>query len=164
MKATENKETGEKMHVYEVGYLVMPTVSEDQLPGEVASIHKILADSKAEIIAEGEAVLTTLAYTMVKTIDSKNRKFNEGYFGWIKFELPVAFLADVKNALDKHSNVLRHLIIKTVHENTMYSNRVTGLEGKDSEVVYGETKAEVVEDKAVAQKEIDKSIDALVIS
>lgn len=152
------------MHVYEVGYLIMPTVSEDQLPGEVASLHKILADVKAEIIAEGEPVLTTLAYTMVKSIDSKNRKFNEGYFGWIKCELPVAALADVKNALDKHSNVLRHLIIKTVRENTMYSNRITGLEGKDGEEVEGDAKAEVVEDKATSQKEIDKSIDALVIS
>jgi ribosomal protein S6 len=157
MKATENK-TGEKMHVYEVGYLLMPTVSEDQISGEVDSLRKIFADAKAEIIAEGEPVLTTLAYTMVKTIDAKNRKYNEGYFGWIKFELPVASLTDIKTAFEKHPSVLRYLITKTVRENTMYSNRVSELEAKDGEgdVPTGET-------EGASQKEIDKSIDALVI-
>lgn len=159
MKATENQETGEKMHVYEIGYLIMPSVSEDQISAEVSSLNQILEGAKANIIAHGFPHLTTLAYTMVRSIDSKNRKFNEGYFGWIKFELPVASIANIKTAFDKHPNILRHLITKTVRENTMYSTKVAGLEGV-------EAKAEelTTEDKGISQKEIDKSIDALVIS
>jgi ribosomal protein S6 len=171
MKATENKETGDKMHVYEIGYLIMPTVSEEQISAEVASLHDILTSAKAEVIAEGFPNLIQLAYTMVRSIDSKNRKFKEGYFGWIKFELPVAEIANIKTAFDKHPNVLRHLIIKTVRENTMYSTRVAELEGKDADVAetdsvdVSEIKVDdpAVEDGADSQKEIDKSIDALVI-
>lgn len=164
MKATENNK-GEKMHVYEVGYLVVPTVQEDKIAEEVSFIRDLIEKTGGSIISEEFPKLQPLAYTMERSTEAKKSHFDEGYFGWIKFELGVASIADIKNALDKRQSIIRHLIIKTVRENTMYSSKLSSPSAKDGEKLEGETPAEgvLVEDKAQARKEIDKSIDALVI-
>ncbi|MEK7390566.1 MAG: 30S ribosomal protein S6 [Patescibacteria group bacterium] len=162
MKATEHKETGEKMHIYEVSYLVVPTVSEDKVTGEVSAIRGALEGAGAVIIAEEFPKTRTLAYTMERSIESKKQKFNEGYFGWIKFELSVASISNIKQKIDKMPNILRHLIIKTVRENALYSSKSAGVHSKNGDKPEGETRGEIISE--VAGKEIDKSIDALVIN
>ncbi len=168
MKATEHKETGEKMHIYEVSFLIVPTVSEDKVADEFGAIRSEFEAAGATMIAEGFPTPTLLAYIMERTVDSKKQKFTDGYFGWVKFELPVASLSNIKQLLDKRQNVLRHLIIKTVRENTMYSAKLPESTLKNGEKPEGETELEsgvvAAESKIVSGKEIDKSIDALVIS
>lgn len=161
MKATEHKETGEKMHIYEVSYLIAPTISEEKVGDEVASIRGILEKSGASIIADGSPEFMGLAYTVERSIESKRQKYNEAYFGWMKFELPVANIANIKSELDKNQSILRHLIIKTVRENTLFSNKITEAEG-DSATESGSEGSESSEKKASAKEEMDRSIDALV--
>lgn len=156
MKATENKVTGEKMHIYEVSYLLTSSISEDKVADEVAGIKSGLEAAGATMIAEEFPKFIPLAYTMERVVDSKKQKYTEGYFGWFKFELPVASLATVKEFLEKRPSVFRHLIVKTVRENTLYSAKLAAdLKAADKEKAEGES---------VSGKEIDKSIDALVIS
>ncbi len=162
MKATENK-AGEKMHVYEVGYILLPSIAENNVTDEVTAIRGMLESHDATIITEEFPKLRTLAYTMERSLESKKQKYNEGYFGWIKFEMPVAGIATVAQELDKKQSVLRYLIVKTVRENTLYGNKlVTKKEGEEG-VVEGEVIAPV-EEKKSEKGEMDKSIDALVIS
>ena len=177
MKATEHKETGEKMHIYEVSYLVVPTVSEDKVTEEVSAIRGALEGAGAAIIAEEFPKSRTLAYTMERSIESKKQKFNEGYFGWVKFESPVASILNIKQGLDKRANILRHLIIKTVQENTLYSSKLLGAHMKNGDKPEGELQSAPLvqpsqpaghgdskaENEISSAKEIDKSIDALVI-
>lgn len=151
MKATENEKTGERMHVYELGFLIVPTVAEDQVSGEVSAIQDILKTAGATVIAEEFPKLIPLAYQMEQSFEAKLRKFNEAYFGWIKYETSVGQTANIKKELDKRSNILRSLLIKTVRENTLYSTKLAEA-------------AEKQEADEAAQKELDKSIDALVIS
>lgn len=172
MKATEHKETGEKMHVYEVGYLVVPSLAENKLAEEVSAIRGLIEAAQGEIIAEDFPKLRPLAYTMERATETKKQKFTEGYFGWIKFELPVSAIKNITQDFDKRSSIIRHLIIKTVRENTLYTTKLAGAAAKDSETgkvldgASAETPATVVEadGKAASRKEIDKTIDALVIS
>ncbi len=166
MKATEHKETGEKMHIYEVSFLVATSVSESQLPEEVSSIRSVIEAAGASIIAEEFPKLITLAYQMEKLIETKRRKFNDGYFGWFKFEMPVGNISNIKQDLDKRTHIIRHLIVKTVRENTMYSTRLIDSEGKtdEADAVTTPTGEGKVEDKAAVEKTLDKNIDALVIS
>ncbi len=163
MKTTEHKETGAAMHVYEVGYLIVPTVSEDKVADEVSAIHTMLEGAHASIIAEEFPKAMPLAYTMERTHETKKQKFNEAYFGWVKFEMPVASINDIDQSLVKRSNILRHLITKTVRENTVYSTRLAEelaeKAGEAADAAAGETPSEEVG----AKKEMDKSIDALVI-
>lgn len=160
MKATEHKETGERMHVYEVSFLIVPTVSEGALPEEVSAIKSVIESVGGLVIDEDFPRKRNLAYTIEKALESKYQRYNEAYFGWFKFELTSALVSDIKKELDRRPSVLRHLIIKTVRENTMYTPRIA-----DEEVSEGE---QVVESPSGTPSvetnsgEIDKSIDALV--
>ena len=168
MRATEHKETGEKIDIYEVGYLVVPTMAEDKVTEEVSSIRALLEKTGATILAEDFPKLRPLAYTMERSTETKKNKFNEGYFGWIKFELPVASISNIKKDFDKRPNVIRHLIIKTVRENTMYSNVLAAEAAEAALEKAGDKPTEgapgTPADSKEPKKEIDQSIDALVIA
>lgn len=148
MKASQNKITGEKMDVYEVGYLLMPTVPEDSLSAEVSWLHDIIAANNGEIISEEFPKMRTLTYTMEKILESKHQKFNNAYFGWIKFELPVANIKVITHEIEKRSTMLRNLVIKTVRENTLYGTKL-------AEAKKAEEEAVVADEKAASAKEID---------
>lgn len=159
MKATEHKTTGEKMDIYEVSYLIVPSITEEKVENEVKTIHSILEAAGASVIAEEFPQFMPLAYSMDHSMDSKKHTFKEGYFGWVKFDLPVAAIANVKTSLEKTPSILRHLIIKTVRENTRYSPKVAP--GAVADVA---PEAAADTEKKATGTEIDKSIDALVIS
>src|ERR1035437_2734368 len=72
--------------VYEIGYLIVPSIPEEKIAGEIGTIKDILSKHKAELIADESATLRPLAYTMIKKIGTVNRRFDSAYFGWIKFE------------------------------------------------------------------------------
>ncbi|HLP44067.1 MAG TPA: 30S ribosomal protein S6 [Candidatus Nanoarchaeia archaeon] len=149
MKATENKTTGEKMHVYEVGYLIMPTVAEDNLTQEVSWLNDMITSHKGEIISEEFPKLRSLVYTMEKVLESKHQKINEAYFGWVKFELPVAAIKPITQALDTRPTILRHLVIKTVRENTLYGSKLAAEARKAEGEESTEEKAPKVEETLV---------------
>ena len=69
-----------KNNVYEVGFLVNPDLSQQEAENAVGKIKKILADSGASVISEGEIVNIELAYQIITKINSKNERFNEAYF------------------------------------------------------------------------------------
>jgi len=158
MKATEHKETGEKMHIYEVSFLIATSVSESKLPEEVSFIRGVIEAAGASVIADEFPKLIPLAYQMEKLVETKRRKFNDGYFGWFKFEMPVAQISNIKQELDKRTDIIRLIIIKTVGENTLYSTRLA--EAEASVALDGDKS----EDKVTSEKTPEKSVDALVIS
>ncbi len=168
MKATEHKDTGEKMHVYEVGYLVVPNLTEEKATSEASAIRSLVEGNGGVVISEEFPKIRDLAYSMSKVVESVKTNYNQAYFGWIKFDLPVLNLAKIESQLRESKNILRHLIIKTIRENTIFSPRVGELTVKrpDEEAPKeGPISPPVTEDKKpVSQDEIDKSIDALVIS
>ena len=104
--------------VYEVGYVFVSSIPEEKIEGEVASLKALLSKVDAKTIAEEAPELRPLAYTMVKKIHGANKRFTEGYFGWIKFELTPSAVETLKKSLDATENILRYLFITTVKENT----------------------------------------------
>ncbi len=150
------------MDIYEVSYLIVPTITEEKVTDEVTAIRGVIEGAGATIITEEFPQSIPLAYTMERTIETKKHKFNEGYFGWIKFELPVASLSNITKALDTRPTIIRNLVIKTVRESTLYTPKVAGVAAKAADVA-SEVAAPDTE-KKMAGNEIDKSIDALVIS
>lgn len=143
--------------IYEVGYLLLPTLAEEKLTDEVAFIKSLIEKHGGAFISEGFPERRHLAYEMSKEIDIKKHRFNEGYFGWVKFEVGNESIAEIKKALDAHVNILRYLLINTVRENTLYVPKVSPVEVAGAE-------GDVDADKPVATaEEIDKSIEALVV-
>lgn len=167
MKATEHKETGAKMQVYEVGYLIVPSIPEEKVADEVSAIHGHIEKNGGTIIAEDFPKLRDLSYSMLQVVESKRSNYDSAYFGWVKFEMPVLGLAVLEEQLKQSKGVLRHLTMKTVRENTMFSERMPNIEKMSVDLSPKDEEAgkPVVEEKKVAlEEDIDKSIDALVIN
>ena len=149
--------------IYEVGYHIVSSVSEENLPAEVEKIKAYLAKEKASIISEEAPKLRPLAYSIKKAFGGTYKTFDKAYFGFIKFELPEE--GDIRNidlSMKNNESVLRHLVIKTVRENTMYSPKITVFSDKEVKVKKTFKEEPVVKkEKSATVEEIDKSIDTL---
>lgn len=105
--------------IYEIGYLIVPTASEEQVPKLVEKIHKIVEGASGKVISKGSPKLVDLAYPMSAVVSNKKHTYEQGYFGWVKFDADPALTIKLKDSLDKNYDVLRYIVIKTVAEDTM---------------------------------------------
>jgi ribosomal protein S6 len=154
---SEEKEV--RTSVYEVGYLMVPTIAEESLGGEVTSFKDMFTENGAIFISDEYPKLIELAYEMSRSINNKKQKFSYGYFGWVKFECSTSSAKTIKAILDKNEKLVRFLMIKTVRENTMSVKRSYGKQ--DGAKRRPAQKTEEVE--VINEETIDKEIDALVV-
>src|SRR3989344_2958876 len=108
----EKRETDSRMKIYELGYLLVPNIAEENVAAEVESIKSTLEESGAAFITEDFPKLRPLAYTMIKAIGSQKNRHDKGYFGWIKFEIESASVTKIKGELDKNDHILRSMLIE----------------------------------------------------
>ena len=153
----EEKEV--RLSVYEVGYIMLPSIAEENLGGEVTTFKDMFTENGAVFISDEYPKLIELAYEMSRSINNKKQKFSYGYFGWVKFECTTDQATTIKNILDKNEKLVRFLMIKTVRENTMSVKRAYGKQdgAKRRPAVKHEDSAPINEEV------IDKEIDALVV-
>jgi ribosomal protein S6 len=150
--------------VYELGYHIVSTVAEENLPKEVETLKAIVLKDGGSLVSEGEPKLINLAYSMTKSVADIKKKFNTAYFGWLKFETESELMPSIKKAVDANPNVLRYLLIKTVRENTLYTPKLnTKVPGKEEAPAKVKKSVKTDEKKATSVEDIDKSIDELVI-
>ena len=146
--------------VYEIGYHLLPTIDESEIPTQSSDIKSIIEEKGGTIISEDLPKMIVLAYDISRAVNSKKQKFNRAYFGWIKFEIDPSKIADIKNKVEKLQNVLRFLIIKTVKENTFHTPKIPMFKKENNKEEKREARKEKTE---VSEEEIDKSIDELLI-
>ena len=150
--------------IYEIGYHLISSIAEENVPKEIEKIKEYLAKEKVQIISEEAAKLRPLAYPIKKAFQGAYKTFDKAYFGFIKFDLPEdADLEKINEKLKANENILRFILIKTVRENTMYSPKITVFSDKESKIKPIVIKKEKIESETPASiEEIDKSIDALI--
>jgi len=149
--------------VYELGYHIVSTVAEENLPKEVETLKAIVLQDGGSLISEGEPKLINLAYSMTKSVADTKKKFTTAYFGWIKFETKSELMPVIKKAVDASPTVLRYLLIKTVRENTLYTPKLNvRTVSKEESPVKVKKSIKTDEKKATSLEDIDKSIDELV--
>jgi ribosomal protein S6 len=156
----------DRSQVYEIGYLLVSSIPEEKVATEVASLKETLSKKGAEFIGEEAPELRTLAYTMIKKVGTLNQRFDQGYFGWFKFELPVKEIEGIKKTFEEKPHMLRTLIITTVRENTYLGKKSPSAAVIKPEEAALEVAPEGSKDAVVAapatMEEMDKSIDAMV--
>ena len=164
-KGTYN-ESSESLVIYEVGYLVIPTLPEDKLEGVIAEIKAVLAGKNAAVISEEIPSMKALSYVMDKVIETKRQKFDHAYFGWVKFEAESSEIASIKKNIEAIDEILRCIFVKTVRENTLMAQKVQSKEEdkKEDVPVSSETTPTVAVEAKSGTEDIDKSIDALVMN
>lgn len=165
-KKVDTEEAGQeglsaRTSIYEIGYLMVSTISEENLGGEVTSFKDTLTNNGVVFISDEYPKLIELAYMMSRSINNKKQKFTSGYFGWVKFECSTANAKIIKDLLDKDERLIRYLFIKTVRENTMSVKRAYSKpEGSKRRVSTPRTEEPK---EVISEESIDKEIEALVI-
>jgi ribosomal protein S6 len=156
---TEEKKTDSK--IYEVGYHIISSVAEENVPQETEKIKAIIQKEGGVVVSEDQAKLRPLAYVLKKAYAGSYKKFDKAYFGWVKFELTEGDVTKIDEALKAVESVLRYIIIKTVKENTIfYQKQAPAFVEKEGTKVKAE-KADK-DAKPASIEEIDKSIDDLI--
>jgi ribosomal protein S6 len=152
-------EDSKKLKIYELSFLIVPQISENNLPETVSAIKALIENSGGISIAEEYPKLQPLFYEMFLKKDSQKRAFKEAFFGWFKFEIDPKKLKDIEKELKANEYILRFLLIKTLRENTMSSHK---LFVKKDKLAY--KKRDDTKKPEASQEEIDKSIEKLVIN
>jgi ribosomal protein S6 len=157
-------ERKDALKLYEVGFHIIPSLSEEQIAQEVADIKAIIEKAGGTIASEGAPKLHPLAYEIAKVTAGVKRNHDRSYFGFVKFDCTGEEAVTIKEALDKKDTLIRFVLIKTVKENTLYGTK-TATRG-DS--IRSPKKSKEDEEKEgvaspITAAELDKTIDDLVI-
>lgn len=157
----ENELIGEANNrVYELGYLLIPTIEEGNVPAVHGDLKDLVTSTfKGEAISDDAPKAMPLAYTMVKVTNNVRSKFDNAYFGWIKFTMDSDQIVELKKKLDLDPNIIRFLIIKTVKENTIATKRFTTGRGLQRTFVPKKLDEPT---GPINKEEVDKEIDALI--
>lgn len=163
-KAGAPKISGER--IFEIGYHIISSVAEENIPQEVAKVKEYLAKENAVIISEEAPKLRPLAYPIKKAAGGLYKTYDKAYFGFIKFELPEGGdIVKIDEKLKANENILRYIVVKTVRENTMYSPKITVFSDKEAKIKIPTAKAEKVEkvaETSASTEEIDASLEELI--
>ncbi|MFA6000344.1 MAG: 30S ribosomal protein S6 [Candidatus Paceibacterota bacterium] len=154
-----NTENTADSRIYEVGYLLAPTIAEEKIAEHYTGLKDLIASLGGATIADEIPRMLPLAYTIEKVVQNVRSKYDTAYFGWNKFEMSPAQVLELKKKLDLDPNFVRFLLIKTVRENTVAAKRFMNRDGiRRKAPVAGEN--EVV--APINKEEVDKEIDAMV--
>ncbi len=111
-----NEEDKAPVRVYELAFLVSPTISEEKVAEQATRIRAIVEKKGAYILSEEFPKFRQLSYVLTKPLGGKNEKYSSAYFGWVKFESGSDTLADIKTDVEHEGGIVRFLIVKTDRE------------------------------------------------
>ncbi len=158
-----NNEVETNSRIYELGYLLVPTLSEENVPATYSSLKDLIVSLGGEMISDEMPKIISLAYSMLKVTQNVRNKFDSAYFGWVKFEINPEKVLELKKKLDIDPNFIRFLILKTVRENTIAAKRFVHRDSR-RKILTSKKEGENEVPLPINKEEIDKEIDAMVAS
>lgn len=166
---TEENQIQEKdaLTVYETGFIIDPALSDDDVTAVVTAFKAFITEKGGAIISEEAPKRRELAYMIVKSVLGKNKRYNAGFFGWVKYEIEPTLASAVKTYLESDLKIVRFLTVKTVRENTLVYLRTGFVPRVDGERPVVKKDIPTVQDGAiptvVSEEELDKSIEKLIV-
>lgn len=140
---------------YEIGYLIAPTITEEDAPSEGAKVRDIV-EKQGFIVSVAEPEKRSLAYEITKRFGGKNHRFRTAYFGHLIFQAVPEDATAIREGIRKNDAIIRTLIIKRTKESlTAVPRRVTHT---------GEPRTKRMVEKAepINEAELDKQIEKMV--
>ena len=113
MSTTEDRK---EKQVYELGYLILPSIAEESLSDVVNTLKGIISKVGGTELDSEMPIKIDLAYTMSKTAGARKYVVDDAYIGWVKFECEPNCISEVDTAIKQLDEVLRHLLVKTSRE------------------------------------------------
>lgn len=142
------------MQIYELGYLILPSVAEGELPSVAHKINEVIAKAGGKEIDGETPFKYELAYTMSKTIGASRYVVNDAYIGWTKFELEPSEALAVKMGVEKIDEVLRSLLIKVPRETSFTFAKAKALIAEKAAALEAAAEAAENPTEAVAAPEV----------
>ena len=169
IEKAENLDNGEEQEpkIYEIGYLLTPIIPQDALAENVVQTLKTPIDKLGgAITSEMEPSMIRLAYTIKKDIGNKKERFNDAYFGALRFKLLPEKAAVLKDVLDKSDKIIRYLTIAmpegeeaiVLPKRTFQRREV---QTEPFEIERREKEVEPEDVKEMTKEDIDKEIENL---
>lgn len=109
--------------IYEISFILDNKLDEEAALAKSNALKQSIATLGGSFISEEAPYMRELAYEMVRVVNNVNVRFNEGYFGWIKFEMTADKVAELEKGLKLDDKIVRYLVVKTVRENTVFTKR-----------------------------------------
>jgi ribosomal protein S6 len=98
---------------YELSFLALPHLSDDEVRELQSTCADAISAAGGQVASFGDVHFIPLAYEMVKKFGSKNKRYHEAYFTWMKLSLGTSQVQQVEEAVAKQADVLRYMIIST---------------------------------------------------
>ncbi len=117
-------EGGNENRVYEISYILVPTITEDAAAEKINSLKQSIASQGASFISEEAPYMRDLAYEMLRVIKNVNNRFDTGFFGWIKFELDPANLIKIEKMFKLDEDVIRYIAVKADRDINIYTKKI----------------------------------------
>lgn len=177
MSETEIQNHDEDIKLYELGFNLVSSIAESELDKEFISLKDIITKHNGSIVSESSPTLINLAYTMIKNIDSKRVRYDQAYFGWVKFNAFPDVIEGLKDDIEYLPSVLRFMILNASEEGNISSQTVaraisgeaepvtekeTEVSEDDKETPFEEEKDSETTEPEADVEEIDEAIDTLV--
>jgi len=110
--ATEVNEAGvdERPH-YEFAFHMLPTVAEEEVPQVFGELKTLIENEGGEITTEETPQRFDLAYDLVQSVEGRNRRYQQSYFGWVRFKLEREKLATLQEEIAHDTRLLRTMIV-----------------------------------------------------
>jgi ribosomal protein S6 len=141
----------------------VPSADEATITKVAQAVRAAVEKNEAEIISEGAPSRMRLAYTIERASAGHHEKFDEAYFGFIKFATERENIPALESFLRGNRDVLRFLLTETVREDLINAPRRATFA---SDRLEGETIKKPVSEPEkggeVSEADLDKSLDALV--
>lgn len=163
MADTKHTEAAEEreLRVYEAGYLIVPTVKEEDVDKVIGAIRAEIEKVGGSFIAEGAPSLIKLSYAMDKREGEKYASFDRAFFGWLKFEAGTDAAATVTEALKVHPSMLRSMVFRTVREDTRAKIKAPLREVKRTDTIKSKKTEESTEATPVSEADLEKALETL---
>lgn len=147
------------LRVYEVGYHINPDTKEENLDKVVTTLREAIKGASGSFIAEGAPSLMKLAYPISLREGEKSVEYDRGYFGWIKFEAPIAAAQAIEAFLKQNKSFFRFLVFQTVREDTRAKMKAPQLREVKRTDVIKQVPRRVEETSApVSEEELEKAL------
>jgi len=150
----------EKKPLYEVGYHLVPTITEDNVGAEVARIREAIESRGGSVVSEEWPKNMSLAYSISPHGRSPRASYDSSYFGWIRFEMQRENIEKFHHVIDALEMVIRFVVIQ-VPESVL---KPRSQRKRPRIILKKETKPtqEVTKEDVSATEEIDREIEKLV--
>lgn len=160
MQKTGERNTETDSGLYEVGFHLIGTITEDAVAADFDAISNMVTKLGGSIKGSEAPTLRTLTYTITKHVGGKNLRYDTAYFGSIVFEADTDSIPSLRAEIEKLSNILRFLVIAITPEALMPRER--RVMGKIDAEKFRPEKPEAAV-APISEEELDKTIEQMVV-